>query len=89
MHRQYRRLTEQPPVDMKETYRWLKAANLPAATGELVVAAQDQALHTRYYERKILHRDVSPTCRMCSAGLKTVDHIVAGCSALASMDYTD
>ena len=89
MHGQYRRLTEQPPVDMKETYGWLKAANLPAATEGLVVAAQDQALRTRYYERKILHRDVSPTCRMCSVGLETVDHIVAGCSALAPTDYTD
>ena len=89
MHRQYRRLTEQPPVDMKETYGWLKAANLPAATEGLVVAAQDQALRTRYNERKILHCDVSPTCRMCSVTLETVDHIGAGCSALAPMDYTD
>ena len=34
-------------------------------------------------------RDVSPTCRVCSAGLETVDHIVAGCSAMAPTDYTD
>ena len=61
MHGQYRRLTKQPPVDMKETYGWLKAVNLPAATEGLVVAAQDQALRTRYYERKIPHHDVSPT----------------------------
>ena len=67
-------------VLMKETYGWLKTANLPAATEGLVVAAQDQALRTRYYECKILHRDVSPTCHMCSVGLETVDHIVAGCS---------
>ena len=39
MHGQYRRLTEKPPVDMKETYRRLKPSNLPAATEELVVAA--------------------------------------------------
>ena len=26
---------------------------------------------------------------MCSVGLETVNHIVAGCSALAPMDYTD
>ena len=82
MHGQYRRLTEQPPVNMKETYGWLKAANLPAATEGLVVAAQDQALWT-------WNRDVSPTRRMCSVGLEIVDHIVAGCSALAPMDYTD
>ena len=89
MHGQYRRLTEQPPVDMKETYGWLKAANLPAATEALVVAAQDQALRTQYYERKILHRDVSRTRRTCSVALETVDHNVAGCSALAPMDYTE
>ena len=74
---------------MKETYGWLKAVNLPAATEGLVVAAQDQALRTRYYECKILHRDVSPTCSMCSVRLETVDHIVASCNALAPMDYTD
>ena len=62
MHGQYRRLTEQSPVDTKETFGWLKAAKLPGATEGLVVAAQYQALRTRYYEHHILHRDVSPTC---------------------------
>ena len=52
MHGQYRRLTEQSPVDMKETFGWLKAANLPGATEGLVVAAH----RTRYYEHHILHR---------------------------------
>ena len=72
MHGQYHRLTEKPPVDMKETYRWLKSSNLPAATEGLVVAAQDQAFWIRYYERNILHRDVNPTCCLCSVGLETV-----------------
>ena len=89
MHGQYRRLTENSPVDTKETFSWLKAANLPGATEGLVVAAQDQALSTRYYKHHILHRDVSPTCRVCSAGLETVDHVVAGCSEMAPTDYTD
>ena len=61
MHGQYRRLTEQSPVDTKETFGCLKAADLPGATERLVVAAQDQALRTRYYEHHILHQDVSPT----------------------------
>ena len=86
MHEQYRRLTEQPPVDMKETYRWLKAANLPPATDGLVVAAQYQSLRTRYYEGKIQPLDVIPSCRMCCVGLETVNHIVAGCSALTPTD---
>ena len=40
------RLTEKPPVDMKETYRWLKSSDLPAATEGLVVAAQHESLRT-------------------------------------------
>ena len=75
-------------LDMKETFGWLKA-NLSGATEGLVVAAQDQTLRTRYYEHHILHQDISPTCRMCSVGLETVIHIVAGCSAMAPTHYTD
>ena len=55
MHGQYCRLTEKPPVDMKETYRWLKSSNVTAATEGLVVVAQDQALRTWNYERNIFH----------------------------------
>ena len=79
MHGQYGCLTEQSPVDLKETFGWLKAANRFGATEGLVVVAQDESLRTRYYERYILHRDVSPTCRVCSAALETVDNIVAIC----------
>ena len=72
---QYHRLTEQPPVDMKETYGWLKAATLPAATEGLVVAAQDRALQTRYYERKILHRDSAQNyCRSAVNGRSYLDN---------------
>ena len=74
---------------MEKTYGWLKAANLPVEAEGLVVAAQDEALHTRYYESNDLHRDVSGACIMYSVGLKNVDHVVAGCSTLVPMDYTD
>ena len=83
------RLTEKPCVDMTETYKWIKSSNLPAATEGQVVAAQDQALRTRYYERNILYQDVSPTCRLCSVGLETLEYIVVDYSALAPMNYTD
>lgn len=89
MHGQFRLLTEKPPVDMKETFAWLKASNLTGACEGLVVAAQDQAVRTRYFEHRILHRDVSPTCRVCRAGPETVTHIVSGCGALAPRDYTE
>ena len=89
MHGQYRCLTDQSPVDTKETFGWLKAADLSGATEGMVVTAQDHVLRTRYYEHHILHRDVNPTCRVCSASLQTVDHVVARCSVMAPTDYTD
>ena len=46
MHGQYHRLTEQPLVDIQETYGWLKSANLPDATEGMGFAAQDQAVRT-------------------------------------------
>ena len=53
-------------LDMKETFGWLKSANLPGATEGLVAAAQDQALRTLYYSTTS-YRDVSPTCP-CAPG---------------------
>ena len=44
MHGQYCCLTEQSPVDTKETFGWLKAANVPGATEGLVVAAQEMSV---------------------------------------------
>ena len=52
-----------------------------------MVAAQDQALRTRYYEHHILSVPLA-ACAV-HAGLETVDHIVAGCNAMAPTDYTD
>ena len=86
MHSQYCHLTEKPPVDIKETYSWLKSSNLPAATEKLVVAAQDQALRTWYYKCNILHPDVSPTCQYCRLsrfGFQIPQHIfIAQCMRL-------
>ena len=59
---------EQLPVD--EAFGWLKAANLSGATEGLVVAAQNQALRTQYYEDRVMHRDANPTCLVCSGGLE-------------------
>ena len=53
------------------------------------MAAQERALQSQYYEHHILHRDVCATCPVCSASLETVVHLVAGCNAMAPIDYTD
>ena len=84
----YARSVSPSPVDTKDSFGWLKTSNISGATKE-TGCSRPKALRTRHYEHHILHGNVSPTCRVSSAGLETVDHVVAGCSAIAPTDNTD
>ena len=68
------------------TNKWL-SSNLEGETGGLLVAAQDQALKTRNYQKVICGQKVESKCRMCSQHEETVDHIVSGCEVLAKTEY--
>ena len=60
---------------------------LKVETESLIVAAQDQALATRY-RRFIIHKIPGTTkCRMCGLYDETVDHVVSGCPELAKLEY--
>jgi len=47
------------------------------------VAAQDQALNTKYYTTKILHTETESKCRLCQQYDETIDHIISACPILA------
>ena len=51
------------------------------------MAAQDQAINTRNYQKVICGQQVKSKCRMCSQHEETVDHIVSGCEVLAKTEY--
>ena len=51
------------------------------------MAAQDQAINTRNYQKVICGQQVESKCRMCSQHEETVDHIVSGCEVLAKTEY--
>ena len=52
LHGQYTRILEKPHVDTVTTTEWL-SSNLKEETEGLLVAAQDQAIHTRNYQKVI------------------------------------
>ena len=83
---QYPKLLAKPHVDIVNTNQWL-SSNLKGETGGLLVAAQDQALNTRNYQKVICGQKVESKCRMCSQHEETVDHIVSGCEVLAKTEY--
>jgi phospholipid N-methyltransferase len=51
------------------------------------VAAQDQALQTKYYATKILNTQTDSKCRLCHQFDETIDHIISACPILAKEQY--
>ena len=86
LHGQSPRILEKPHVDTVTTKKCL-SRNLKGETEGLLVAAQDQAINTRNYQKIICDQQVESKCRMCSQHEETVDHIVSGCEILAKTEY--
>ena len=86
LHVQYPRNLEKLHVDTVTTNKWL-SSNLKGETEGLLVAAQDQAINTRNYQKVICGQPVKSKCKMCSQREETVDHIVSGCEVLAKTEY--
>jgi len=59
--------------------------DLKAETESEIVAAQDQALQTKYFTTKILNTDSK--CRLCQKFDETIDHIISACPILAEEQY--
>ena len=52
---------------------------LKAETEELIIAAQDQRLATRFYHSNIIKHGTNPLCRMCGKFDESFDHVISGC----------
>ena len=53
----------------------------------MIMAAQDQALRTRYIQRAIDGTNISPKCTKCNQKDETIYHIASECPALAQNQY--
>jgi hypothetical protein len=51
------------------------------------VAAQDQAIRTNYFKRKILKEEIESRWRLCKEYEEIIDHLTSGCSILAKNEY--
>ena len=53
----------------------------------MILAAQDQALRTRYIQRASDGTNISPKCRKCNQKDETINHIASECPALAQNQH--
>jgi len=87
MHGQYAKRLEDGDVDQHQSNKWLKTSGLKSETEGLIIAAQDQAIKTKYLQAKIIKNGSDPNCRICGRFQETVDHITSGCPELAKTEY--
>jgi hypothetical protein len=87
MHGQYLRTIDKHLISEEDTFLWLSKGDLEAETESKIVAAQDQALQTKYHATKILHTETDSKCRLCHQFEGTVDHIMSACPILAKERY--
>jgi hypothetical protein len=79
---QYIRNMDRQLISEEDTFFWLSKGDLKAETESEIVAAQDQALNTKYYATKILHTETDSKCRLCQPHDETIDHTTSACPIL-------
>ena len=83
MHGQCIRNMDRQLISEEDKFHWLSKGDLKAETESEIVAAQDQALNTKYYATKVLNTEMDSKCRLCQQFFETIDHIISECPILA------
>lgn len=88
LHGRYPTALCDPAVDEDSSLLWLKDGYLHIETEGFITAIQDGVIRTRNYEKYILKsRGTEDICRKCKLVGETIEHITAGCGALANNAY--
>ena len=66
-------------VTNRESYVWLSEGRLRPQTEALILAAQDDVLHNRWYQNRLLRNSSLLMCRECGKAMEMVKHILNMC----------
>jgi hypothetical protein len=64
-HGQFPRSLDEGLMDKEKSYGWLKFGDIIRETESIIMAAQDQAISTNYFKKKILKQEIESRCRLC------------------------
>jgi hypothetical protein len=87
MRRQYIRNMGRQLISEEDVFVWLSKGDLKAENESEIVAAQNQAIQTKYYATKILNTETDSKYRLCQQFDETIDHIISACPILAKEQY--
>jgi hypothetical protein len=87
MRGQFPRSLDEKLVGKEQSYRWLKFGDIKGETESTIVVAQDQAISTNYFKRKILKEETESRCRLCKEYEETIDHQTSGCPILVKNEF--
>lgn len=87
LHGQYLKRMDKVQINKDQSFMWLKRGRMKPESEALVIAAQDQALRTRHYDKAVLKISQDDKCRICQEHVETIDHIVSACPILAKTEY--
>jgi len=87
LHGQLPRSLDEKLVDIEQSYRWLKYADIKGETESTIMATQDQAISTNYFKNKILKKEIESKCRLYKQHEENIDHLILGCPILAKNEY--
>jgi hypothetical protein len=86
-HGQYIRNIDIQLISEEDTFLWLTKEDVKSETESEIVAAQSQALQTKYYATKILNKETDSKRRLCQQFYETIYHIVSACPILEKEQY--
>ncbi|XP_030754980.1 uncharacterized protein LOC115881577 [Sitophilus oryzae] len=89
LHGRYPNELDQHHIEKAASLHWLTSGYLYPETEGFIVAMQDQVIPTRNYRKLILKENISDKCRRCDSGSENIEHILSGCSNLASTKYLE
>lgn len=87
LHGRHLQQLNQPNVDKKASNAWLRRGELFPETEGFMLAIQDQVIETRNYQKYIIKKLPSDSCRKCNSAPETIQHITGACKAITQTDY--
>jgi hypothetical protein len=80
MHGHYTRSVDRQFISEEDTFLCLLREDLKGETESEIIAAQDQAIQTKYHVTKILQKETDSKHRLCKQFDEIIKHIISALS---------